>query len=75
MFLKEKKSGNIKGRACADGWPQRNNSTKGTASAPTVQTESMLITECIEAMEGFDVAVCIGSVSHGTHGQRGTHVT
>jgi hypothetical protein len=36
MFLKEKRDGSIKGRACADGRKQREGSTKSDAPSPTV---------------------------------------
>ena len=57
MFLKQKRTGVIKGRGVADGRPQRVNSKKGESTSPTVSTESVLITCCIDAMEGRDVAV------------------
>jgi predicted transcriptional regulator len=39
MFLKEKRDGSIKGRACADGIKQREGSTKSDATSPTVALE------------------------------------
>ena len=57
MFLQEKRTGNIKGRASAYVQPQRKTSQKGGMSAPTVETELVLITTCIDAMENCDVAI------------------
>ena len=56
MFLKEKRNGDIKGRACADGRPQRELFEKQDATSPTVTTESIFLTSMIEALEGRDVA-------------------
>jgi hypothetical protein len=57
MFLKEKRDGTIKGRACADGRKKRENAVLGAATSPTVAVESLMITATIEAHEGRDVAV------------------
>jgi hypothetical protein len=57
MFLKEKRDGTIKGRACADGRKQRETAVPGAANYPTVAVESVMITATIEAHEGRDVAV------------------
>jgi hypothetical protein len=43
MFLKQKRSGRIKGRGCADGRKQRLCKTKEETSAPTVATESLFL--------------------------------
>ena len=51
MFLKEKRCGRIKGRGCADGRKQRLYMDKDQVSAPTVATESLLLTCLIDAME------------------------
>ena len=56
MFLKTKWSGDIKGRGCADGRPQRVYMNKGATSSPTRNTESIFMTAMIEAMEQRDVA-------------------
>jgi hypothetical protein len=40
MFLKEKRDGTIKGRACADGRKQREGSTKSNATSTTVSLEA-----------------------------------
>jgi hypothetical protein len=57
MFLKEKRDGSIKGRACADGRKQRETATPGDAASPTVSVESVMITAAVEAHDGRDVAV------------------
>ena len=43
MFLKEKRTGEIKGRGCADGRKQRATLTKEETSSPTVAIESILM--------------------------------
>ena len=58
MFLKEKRSGNIKGRGCADGRKQRLYKSKDETSSPTVTTESIFLTCMIDAAEDRDVATC-----------------
>ena len=47
MFLKEKKSGKVKGRACVKGAPQRAYIRKEDASSPTVANESVFIISVI----------------------------
>jgi Reverse transcriptase (RNA-dependent DNA polymerase) len=56
MFLKEKRTGKIKGRGCADGRKQRVYTAKEEASSPTVAIESILLTAVIDAKEGRYVA-------------------
>ena len=56
MFLKQKRSGKIKGRGCADGRKQREHTNKEDASSPTVAIESVLLSCTIDAKEGRDVA-------------------
>jgi hypothetical protein len=51
MFLKEKRCGKVKGRACINGAPQRAYITKEEAASPTVSTESTFITASIAAHE------------------------
>ena len=51
MFLKQKRCGKIKGRGCADGRKQRLYMNKDQVSAPTVATESLLLTCLIDALE------------------------
>ena len=57
LFLKEKCSGEIKGRTMAGGNKQRDYISKEDASSPTVATESVLLTCIVDAEEGRDVAV------------------
>ena len=56
MFLKEKRTGEIKGRGCADGRKQRLHTNKEDASSPTVAIESVFLTSVIDAKENRDVA-------------------
>ena len=56
MFLKEKHSGVIKGRGCADGRKQRAIISKEHASSPTISTEALLLTCVIDALEHRHVA-------------------
>jgi hypothetical protein len=49
MFLKQKRSGRIKGRGCADGRKQRLHKTKEETSAPTVAMESLFLSCTIDA--------------------------
>ena len=55
-FLKKKRSGKLKTRACADGRKQRLYIKKEAASSPTVQLESLLLTMMVDANEKRDVA-------------------
>ena len=56
MFLKEKRSGKIKGRGCADGRKQRNLYSREESTSPTVSLESVFLTSVIDAKEGRDIA-------------------
>ena len=47
MFLKEKRSGTVKRRACVNGATQRAYTSKEDASSPTVVNESVFITSVI----------------------------
>jgi len=51
LFLKEKHTGDIKGRACINGVPQRAYISREDAASPTVSTESTFITATIAAKE------------------------
>ncbi len=51
LFLKEKRTGDIKGRACINKAPQRANIPKEYATSPTVLTELIFITASIAAHE------------------------
>jgi hypothetical protein len=57
LFLKEKRDGKIKARACADGQKQRETTAQDEAALPTVSIESVFVTATVEAKEGRDVAV------------------
>jgi hypothetical protein len=52
LFLKEKRTGDIKGRVCINGAPQRAYIAKEDAASPTVSTELTFITAAIAAKEG-----------------------
>jgi hypothetical protein len=58
MVLKEKDGGEIKGRGCANGRPQREHTTKEETSSPKVCTEALMLSCAIDATEGRDVATC-----------------
>jgi hypothetical protein len=49
LFLKEKRTGKVKGRACINGAPQRTYTSKEEAALPTVSTESIFIMAVIAA--------------------------
>ncbi len=51
LFRKEKQTGDIKGRVCINGVPQRAYIPKEDAASPTVWTESTFITATIAAKE------------------------
>ena len=57
IILKKKESGELKGRACADGRKQRDNVPKEEAASPTVYLESIMLTATIDAKESIDVAI------------------
>ena len=55
LFLKEKQTGDVEGRACINGAPQCAYILKEDAASPTVSTESTFITAAITAKEGRKV--------------------
>lgn len=55
-FMKKKRSGKLKTRACADGRKQRLYIKKEEASSPAIHLESLLLTMMVDAHEGRDVA-------------------
>jgi len=55
-FMKKKRSGKLKTRACADGRKQRLYIKKEDASSPAIHLESLLLTMIVDAHEGRDVA-------------------
>ena len=56
-MIKEKSSGTIKARACADGRGQRRYIAKEDVASPTIQLESLIMSLIIDAKEGRDVAI------------------
>ena len=58
MFLKEKRSGEVKGRGCADGRKQRLYKTKEETSSPTVSIKALFLTCLMDAIEGRTVLIC-----------------
>ncbi len=59
MFLTEKRSGEVKARACANGIFQTQHVAKEEAAAPTVTTEAIFIQSTIYANENRNVATCV----------------
>ena len=57
-LIKKKRCGKIKGRACADGRPQRKYIPKEEAAAPTVSLDSLMLTLMTDEFEDNDVATC-----------------
>ena len=57
IFIKQKKSGEIKGRTVAGGNKQRGYINQEDASSPTVLTESVILTCMIGAMEEREVTI------------------
>jgi hypothetical protein len=51
LFLNEKRSGDIKGRACVNGAPQWAYIPNDETASPTVSMESIFITASIAAKE------------------------
>jgi Reverse transcriptase (RNA-dependent DNA polymerase) len=65
-LIKEKRSGELKGRACADGRPQRSLYTKDETASPTIATDALMITLMVDAAERRDVATAdvVGAYLH-----------
>ena len=57
MFLKEKRGGSVKGRACADGRKKRPGSSKEDAKSPTVLLEAVIIRSIIDAYKKRGLAI------------------
>ena len=57
IFVKQKETGEVKARHCADGRPQREYTPKEEAASPAVSLESIMITCTIDAMEERDTAI------------------
>ncbi len=51
LFLKEKRTGKVKGRVCINGAPQRAYIPKEEAALPTISTKSTFIMAAIAASE------------------------
>jgi hypothetical protein len=58
MFLTEKRSGEVKARACANRSVQRQHVANKEAAAPTVTSEAIFIQSTIYARGNRDVATC-----------------
>ena len=58
MFLTEKRSGEVKARACANGSVQRTHIAKDEATAPTVSPDAIFVQATVYAHEHRDVATC-----------------
>eukprot|EP00804_Cyclotella_cryptica_P010775 CCRYP_008726-RB/>CCRYP_008726-RB protein AED:0.29 eAED:0.29 QI:0/-1/0/1/-1/1/1/0/375 len=56
IFLKEKETGEVKGRTCINGSPQREYIKKEDATSPTVATDSVFLTGAVDAYQRRDVA-------------------
>jgi hypothetical protein len=57
IFIKQKRCGRVKARACADGRQQRMLYEKHEASSPTVKTESVILSAVQDAAEERNVVV------------------
>ena len=57
MTVKEKRTGDLKGRFCVNGSKQRGTIPREEAASPTVNLDSVFLTAAIDAHEGRDVAV------------------
>ena len=58
MFLKRKRTSDIKARGCADGQPQQEFILKEESSLPNVSTYALFIPCAMDAMEGRQVVTC-----------------
>jgi hypothetical protein len=56
-LIKKKRNGDIKGRTCADGRPQRNYIPREEATSPTVSMEGLMASLVIDAHERRAVAI------------------
>ena len=55
MFLTEKRDGSIKGQKVYNGKPTRDWLSREDSASPTASHESIVLTACIDVMEGRDV--------------------
>jgi len=58
MFLTEKRTGEVKARACANGSVQRQHIAKEEADAPTVTSEAIFVQSTIYAHKNRGIATC-----------------
>jgi hypothetical protein len=58
MFMTEKRSGEVKARACANGSTQQQHIAKEEATAPTVTSDAIFVQATIYAHENCDTATC-----------------
>jgi hypothetical protein len=65
VFVKKKRTGQIKACKVAGGNKQRDFISKENASSPTVVTESVLLTSLVDAQENRDVAIV--DIPNGVH--------
>jgi hypothetical protein len=65
-LIKEKRSGILKGRTCADGRPQRALYSKEETASPTISTDALMLSLLIDANEKRDVATAdvVGAYLH-----------
>jgi hypothetical protein len=56
-LIKEKRTGKLKGRAVADGRPQRSLYDKSETASPTVSNDALMLSLMIDAKERRDVAI------------------
>ena len=57
VFVKKKRTGQVKARKVAGGNKQRDFISKKNSSSPTVATKSVLLTSLVDAQENRDVAI------------------
>lgn len=55
-LIKEKRSGDLKGRTVADGSTQRDKYDRSETTSPTISSDALFLTIMIDALEGRDVA-------------------
>ena len=55
MFLTDRRNGEIKARACADGRPQCQHIAKEETTSPTINNDSLFVLAAIDAYENCHV--------------------
>jgi hypothetical protein len=65
-LIKEKRTGELKGRTCADGRPQRSLYSKDETTSPTISQEALTLSLTIDAYEKRDVGIAdvVGAYLH-----------